>query len=279
MVLLDGRDIKKKVLEDMREKVSKLDRKLTLAVISTTCDDSCKVYMENKRKMCESVSYDFRYFDCSSMEEEEIILKITELNSYDDIDGILVQLPIRENLDSEKIIQTINYKKDVDGITDMNMGKLVNGDPYLCSCTSLGIVRLLEEYSIDVALKNVVIIGRSRLVGKQLANMFLNMDATVTLCHSKTKNLEFYTKNADIIVVAVGIPEFLRGNMIKDDCVVIDVGINKLDDGSIVGDVCFDEVRDKASFITPVPYGVGQMTVAMLCENIYYAYLKRNNLF
>ena len=276
MVLLEGRLLKESILNDIKNKVSKLDRRPTLAVISTYFDSNSEVYINSKKKMCERVGYDFRYFDCRDYSEDEIISLIDKLNHYDDIDGILVQLPIREDINSDKVINSIDYRKDVDGITDINMGKLLNGNPYLCSCTSLGIIRILEEYSIDISGKNVVILGRSRIVGKPLASMFLNKDATVTLCHSKTKNLEFYTKNADILVVAIGKEKFIKRNRIKQDCVIIDVGINKLSDNTIVGDVDFSDVLDKVSYITPVPLGIGQMTVAMLCNNIYMAYMMRS---
>lgn len=276
MILLEGRDIKNKVIDEIKDKVSKLDRVPTLAVISTIENNESKMYLNSKKKMCEKVGYDYRYFDCTNMEEEEIISLISKLNHYDDIDGILLQLPLREDINSNKVINSIDYKKDVDGITDINMGKLVNHNSYLYSCTALGIIKLLESYSIDIKGKNVVIIGRSRLVGKPLAHLFLNMDATVCLCHSKTDNLEFYTRNADIVVVAVNQPNFLNCNMIKKDSIIVDVGIHKLENGSIVGDVDFHSVEDKVSYITPVPGGVGQMTVAMLCQNIFKAYLERN---
>lgn len=275
MILLKGRELKESILKNIKNKVSKLDRKPTLAVISTTSDCSSEVYISSKKKMCEIVGYDFRYFDCKNINEDEIISLINKLNDYDDIDGILVQLPVREDINSDRVINSIDYRKDVDGITDINMGKLLNGNPYLCSCTSLGIIKMLEQYSIDISGNNVVILSRSRLVGKSLASLFLNMDATVTLCHSKTKNLDIYTKNADILVVAIGRDNFIKKDMIKDDCIIIDVGIHKLSDGSLVGDVDFDNVSDKVSYITPVPGGVGQMTVAMLCENIYKAYVNR----
>ena len=275
MILLDGKKIREKIFDDMKKKVSKLDRKLTLAVVSTVHDVNSEVYVRSKKRMCEKVGYDFRYFDCGSFDTDELVDFIIKLNNYDDIDGILLQLPLKDGIDCERVIGAIDYKKDVDGLTDFNMGRLLNHNPYLASCTALGIVRMLEEYSIDIASKNVVIIGRSRLVGKALASMFLNMDATVTLCHSKSKNLEFYTKNADILVVAIGKEKFLKKEMVKEGCVVIDVGIHKLENGDIVGDVDFEDVDDVAMAITPVPGGVGPMTVAMLCENLYTSYRKR----
>jgi methylenetetrahydrofolate dehydrogenase (NADP+)/methenyltetrahydrofolate cyclohydrolase len=276
MVLLDGRKIKELVFNDMKDKVSKLDRKPTLAVISTMNDRASSVYIASKKRMCEYIGYDFREFNFDNISEDELISLIERLNRYEDIDGILLQLPLQAGIDCERVINYIDYRKDVDGITDINMGRVVNNNNYLSSCTALGIIRLLESYSISIKGKNVVIVGRSRLVGKSLASMFLNMDATVTLCHSKTKNLEFYTKNADILVVAVGKSKFIKKEMVKDKSVVIDVGIHKLSDGSIVGDVDFDDVADKVEYITPVPGGVGQMTVAILSENIYKAYINRH---
>lgn len=275
MVLLDGKKYKQDILNKMKDKVSKLKRRPMLVVISTVEDDASYIYINSKKNMCEMVGYDFKYFDCKDKSEKEIILLIDKLNQLFYVDGIMVQLPVREDINCNKVINSIDYRKDVDGITDINMGKLLNNNSYLCSCTSLGIIRLLDEYLIDIKGKNVVIIGRSRLVGKSLFGMFLNRDATVTLCHSKTNNLEFYTKNADILVVAVDEKKFIKREMIKENCVVIDVGIHKLDNGGLCGDVDFDDVLDKVSYITPVPFGIGQMTIAILCENIYKSYINR----
>jgi len=278
MVLLSGKELKESILENIKNKVCKLKRKPTLAVISTILDSSSEVYINSKRKMCDMVGYEFKYFDCINMSEDEIVSLINKLNNYDDVDGILLQFPVREDIDSDRVVNSIDYRKDVDGITDINMGKLLNGKPCLCSCTALGIMRLLDNYSINVSGKNVVVLGRSRLIGKSLIGMLLEKDATVTLCHSKTKNLDFYTKNADILIVAIDKMKFIKKEMIKDNSIVIDVGIHKLLDGSLVGDVDFIDVCDKVGYITPVPLGVGQMTVAMLCQNVYDAYINRQNL-
>lgn len=275
MILLEGKELKERILVDLKDKVSQLERKPTLAVISTKVDSVSQLYIRSKKKMCEQVGFDYRYFDCSDLGEDEIISKISELNGYDDVDGILLQLPVREDLHDVKLIESIDYFKDIDGITDRSMGMLIHQNPYLCSCTALGILYLLEHYSISVSGKNVVILGRSRLVGKPLASMFLNLDATVTLCHSKTKNLQKYTCEADILVVAVGKVKFIKSNMVSENCVVIDVGIHKVD-GGLVGDVDFEGVKDKVLAITPVPGGVGPMTVAMLANNLYQAYIRKN---
>lgn len=277
MTILDCREIKNNIIKDIKNKVSKLPRKPTLAVISTMDDESSKIYVNSKKKMCEDIGYDFRYFECSDMSESEISDIILKLNNYDDVDGILLQLPVRDGLDANKLISLISYKKDVDGLTDINMGKVINDNSYLCSCTDMGIIKLLDAYNIDISGKNVVIIGRSRLVGKSLANLFLNRDATVCVCHSKSKDISFYTKNADIVVVCVGKQKFLNADMVKNGSIVIDVGIHRLDNGSIVGDCDFDSLASKVSYITPVPFGVGQMTVAMLAVNIYMAYIKNND--
>ena len=259
MTILDCREIKNNIIKDIKNKVSKLPRKPTLAVISTMDDESSKIYVNSKKKMCEDIGYDFRYFECSDMSESEISDIILKLNNYDDVDGILLQLPVRDGLDANKLISLISYKKDVDGLTDINMGKVINNNSYLCSCTDMGIIKLLDAYNIDISGKNVVIIGRSRLVGKSLANLFLNRDATVCVCHSKSKDISFYTKNADIVVVCVGKQKFLNAEMVKNGSIIIDVGIHRLDNGSIVGDCDFDSLASKVSYITPVPFGVGQL--------------------
>ena len=186
-------------------------------------------------------------------------------------------MPIPKSLDTKRIQNAIMPDKDVDGLTDINMGKLVHNRESLVPCTPIGIIDLLDYYNIPIEGKNVVIIGRSDLVGKPMATLMTNRNATVTLCHSKTSNLEFYTKSADILVAAIGIPKYIKKNMVKEGAVIIDVGINRMEDNSLCGDVDFDNVKDKVSYITPVPGGVGQMTVAELAVNTYKAHILRKN--
>ena len=193
------------------------------------------------------------------------------LNLDDSIHGILVQLPLPKHIDTNTVLATINPAKDVDGFHAVNVGKLVSGLDGFVPCTPLGVMEILKEYGIEVAGLNAVVIGRSNIVGKPMANLLLNASATVTITHSKTKNLKEICKNADLIVAAIGKPFFLKADMVKDDAVVVDVGINRLDDGRLVGDVDFDEVAPKCSYITPVPGGVGPMTIAMLLNNTILA--------
>ena len=200
---------------------------------------------------------------------------INKLNNDTTVNGMLVQLPLPNEMDANKVLNEISPLKDVDGLTDLNNGMLFHGKDTLYSCTPYGVMELLDRYNISVSGKNVVVVGRSNLVGKPMAMMMLEKGATVTVCHSKTKNLENYTKNADILVVAVGKPNFITSDMISDNAVVIDVGISRLANG-LCGDVDFDSVKDKCSYITPVPGGVGPMTVAMLAKNILKAYKMQN---
>ena len=226
--------------------------------------------------MAENLGYNFNHIKLdSNTREEDIINVIDKLNNDDNIDGILLQLPIPSNLNSKRIINTINPDKDVDGLTDINIGRLVSNSEGLYPCTPSGIMSLLDYYNIEVEGKNIVIVGRSILVGKPLFNMMENRGGTTTLCHSKTNNLEFYTKNADILVVAVGKPNFIKKDMVKEGSIIIDVGINRREDNTLCGDVDFDNIKDKVSYITPVPGGVGQMTIAHLAINTYKAHMLR----
>ncbi len=277
MKLLDGKKVKEKKLKDLKIEVSKLDRPLGLVVIQVGDDPASSVYVRQKSKMAEELGYTFRHVKLpADVSEKELLIEINNLNNDDLVDGILVQMPIPKHLDSKIIQNAINPYKDIDGLTDINMGKLVHNDDALVPCTPKGIMSLLKYYKIDVLGKHVVIVGRSDLVGKPLASLMLNNHATVTLCHSRSKDLAKITKKADILVVAVGKPNLIGRDYIKRGTVVIDVGINRLKDGTLCGDVDFEDVKDKVSYITPVPGGVGQMTVAELGENTYKAYLLRN---
>ena len=277
MTILDGKKVKLEMLNELKEKVKLLDRKLGLAVIQIGEDPASSVYVRNKNKMAEDLNYNFKHIHLDEkVSEEEVLKEIDKLNKDNNIDGILVQMPIPKHLNAKKIQNKIDPLKDVDGLTDINMGKLSHNIDSLIPCTPMGIISLLKYYNTPIEGKNVVIVGRSDLVGRPLASLMINNNATVTLCHSKTDNLKKYTKMADILVVAIGKPNFITGDMVKKNSTIIDVGINRTDNG-LVGDVDFDSVKDKVKFITPVPGGVGQMTVLELGRNVYKAYLLRNN--
>lgn len=276
MQILDGKEVKRIKLEELKNEVLKLDRPLGLTVIQVGDDSASNIYVKQKSKMANNLEFNFNHIKLEEdVTEEEVLKIINSLNRDNCVDGILVQMPLPKHLNSRIIQNTISPLKDVDGLTDINMGMLVHKKNCLVPCTPLGVMELLKYYNIDVAGKNVVIVGRSDLVGRPMAEVMINNDATVTLCHSKTKNLKDITKNADVLVVAVGKAKLITSDMVKDGVVVVDVGINRLEDGSLCGDVDFDGVSSKCSYITPVPGGVGQMTVLELGYNTYKAYLLR----
>lgn len=268
--ILDGKALSAKILESLASKVEKLEEKPYLVVILVGEDPASQQYVGMKEKKAVQIgmkSSIIRY--PADIDEQTILDKIEELNDDKEVTGILVQLPLPQHLDSVKIIQNIYPEKDVDGITSENIGRISLGlEPYAYPCTPKGILTLLDEYNIDVSGKHVVIVGRSNIVGKPLAQMMLNKNATVTICHSRTQNLSEITKTADIVVSAVGKCKIIRKEMIKSDAVIIDVGTSKID-GKTFGDVDFEDVFEKASFITPVPGGIGPMTIASLMENTY----------
>ena len=275
--LLDGKVVKSMALEGLKKLVNEIERPLGLTVIQVGDNASSNIYIKQKRKMAEFLGFNFNHIKLEDDVTLEGILRIIdELNNDEEVDGILVQMPVSEHLDSKVIQNAINPLKDVDGLTDINMGKLVHKKECLVPCTALGIMELLNYYNIPVISKNVVVVGRSDLVGRPVAELLINASATVTLCHSKTKDLASITRGADILIVAVGKSRLITKDMVKDGAVVIDVGINKLEDGSLCGDVDFENVKDKCSYITPVPGGVGQMTVLELGFNTYKAYLLRH---
>lgn len=275
--LLDGKVVKTMALEGLKKLVNEIERPLGLTVIQVGDNASSNIYIKQKRKMAEFLGFNFNHIKLEDdVTLEEILKIIDELNNDEEVDGILVQMSVPEHLDSKVIQNAINPLKDVDGLTDINMGKLVHKKECLVPCTALGIMELLNYYNISVTSKNVVVVGRSDLVGRPVAELLINSSATVTLCHSKTKDLASVTRGADILIVAVGKSRLITEDMVKDGAVVIDVGINKLEDGSLCGDVDFENVKDKCSYITPVPGGVGQMTVLELGFNTYKAYLLRH---
>ena len=279
MIEMRAKDFKEKHLPILKDKISKLNEQLGLAVIQVGNDEASDIYVKQKGKLAEELGYKFVHKKfAEDVNNEEIINYINELNNDDSIDGIIVQMPLPEQLDSSLIQNSISELKDVDGLTDLNAGKLLHKVPSLLACTPKGIAELLDEYKIDVDGMNAVVIGRSILVGKPIANILTNRNATVTLCHSHSKDIPYYTRNADIVVVAVGKKDLLTADMIKDNVIVIDVGINRVD-GKLYGDVDFPNVSEKASYITPVPGGIGPMTVYELMNNDYEAHQMRKKGF
>ena len=273
--IIDGKKIKTEIIEELKKEVKHFMIKPCLAVIQIGDDPASNTYINAKAKACDEIGIYFKHIKFTENTKEiEVINKIVELNNDEYVHGILLQLPLPEGFNADKLINYIARNKDVDGLTDINLGKLFNNKPCLISCTPQGIMRLLEQENIDIEGKNVTIVGRSNLVGKPLIGLMLNKNATVTICHSKTENLSKHTKNADILIVAVGKKHFIKENMVKEGAVVIDVGINK-EDGKLYGDVDFTNVKTKVSKITPVPGGVGPMTVAMLMTNVITAYQKQ----
>lgn len=273
-IIIDGKELAKKIRGQVKEEVIKLKEKgiqPKLAVIMVGEDPASKVYVRNKSKACIEAGIEYEEFILSEkIEMSELLELIETLNNRKDIHGILLQSPIPKHLDIYKAFETIDFRKDVDGFNPINIGRLALNRQTFISCTPYGIVKMFEEYDIDLKGANIVILGRSNIVGKPLAQCLLNKDATITICHSKTKNIEEITRNADILISAIGQPKFVKADMVKEGAVVIDVGINRLETG-IVGDVDFEEVEKKASYITPVPGGVGPMTIAMLLNNVVIA--------
>jgi methylenetetrahydrofolate dehydrogenase (NADP+)/methenyltetrahydrofolate cyclohydrolase len=255
--IIDGKEVSKKIKEDLKIEVDNLKKQgiyPKLSVIMVGEDPSSKIYVKSKSKACEEVGIEYEeYLLSSNIKMDELLDLIISLNNRKDICGILLQSPIPKGLDIDKAFRTISSKKDVDGFNPENVGKLCLGHDTFISCTPFGVMKLLEYYGIEVEGKNAVVIGRSNIVGKPMLQCLLNADATVTICHSKTKNLEEISKKADIIVSAIGKPNFITENMIKQGAVVIDVGINRKEDSKICGDVDFERASKKASYITPVP--------------------------
>jgi methylenetetrahydrofolate dehydrogenase (NADP+) / methenyltetrahydrofolate cyclohydrolase len=272
---INGRELSKKIKNEIKNEVDKLDKKPGLAVVLVGENPASKVYVRHKEKACQKVGYYSKKIVLSdNTSEEELLTLVDELNNDNLIHGILVQLPLPKHIDSDKVISSINPNKDVDGFHPLNMGKLMIGQKTIISCTPKGIIELIKSTKIDMSGKNAVVIGRSNIVGKPIALLLLQNNATVTICHSRTKDLKKHCLDADIIVAAVGIPNFVKEDMVKKECVIIDVGINRLDDGTLTGDVDYENVHDKVSFITPVPGGVGPMTIASLMKNTLECYNK-----
>jgi len=270
--ILDGKKAAQKIRNKLKEKVDTLkENGITpkLAVIMVGEDVGSKIYVKNKSKACEEIGIKYEeYLLDENTSMEELLDLINKLNDRKDVHGILLQSPIPKHLDINLAIKAISPDKDVDGFHPVNVGKLVLGQETFVSCTPFGVIKLLEEYNIEMAGKNVVIVGRSNIVGKPLIQCLLNKDATITVCHSKTENVKEITKRADIVIVAIGKAKFLTADMVKENAVVVDVGINRNAEGKVCGDVDFENVSKIASYITPVPGGIGPMTIAMLMHNI-----------
>ena len=276
---MDGKSLKGEILSGLAEEVKALDKVPTLCVIQVGDDEASNVYINQKRKMCNDIGYNFiheKYDD--SITEDELLKNIERFNSNDNIDAILVQMPLPSGINEKNIQNAVNKYKDVDGLNDSNIVDLISGKSSLYPCTACGVISLLDKYGVILEGSNVVIVGRSSLVGMPLFHMLENRNATVTLCHSKTRNLQSITKNADIIISATGVKGLIKKDMVNNNAVVVDVGITR-ENGKLYGDVDFDNVSKKASLITPVPGGVGPMTIASLAQNVLKAYKmqKRND--
>ena len=270
--IIDGKKMSKQIKDELAMKVKGCMIKPSLAVIQIGEDSSSNAYIRNKSKAANEIGMNFRLFQYAfDTSEREIINRIVELNNDEYIDGIIVQLPLPSGMSTKRIINSIDVSKDVDGLTDKSVARFYNNRKCFIPCTPQAVMELLKINEIEIAGKHAVVVGRSNLVGKPLAHLLLKKDATVTVCHSKTENLQEITKIADILIVAVGKKHLITADMVKEGAVVIDVGITR-DNGVLYGDVQFDEVKKKASYITPVPGGVGPMTVAMLLKNVIDCY-------
>ena len=267
-MIIDGKKVSNEIIENIKNEISDKNLKIGFAIIWIGNNEASSIYVNNKIKKCESIGISTELFHLDeNISEEKVLDLINKLNNREDINGILLQSPIPKSIDINKCFNRISPDKDIDGFSNISCGNLFLSSPSFISCTPKGIIRLLDYYNIPLTGKNVCIINRSNIVGKPLFHLLIEKDATVTMCHSKTKNIKEFTKNADIVISAVGKPNFITEDMIKDNAVVIDIGISRVN-GKVVGDVDFSNVSKKASFITPVPGGVGPMTIAMVLENI-----------
>ncbi len=266
--LIDGKLISTQIKDELKQKVADEHIRATLAVIQVGNDPASSVYVGNKKKACEYIGIGSAAYELPEETSEEELLKlIDELNADDDVNGILVQLPVPKHIDEKKVINRISPLKDVDGFHPESVGNLCIGQEGFVSCTPAGIIELLKRSDIDIEGKECVVIGRSNIVGKPMALLLLKNNGTVTVCHSKTRDLKTICKRADILIVAIGKPKMITSEYVKEGAVVIDVGIHRMENGKLCGDVDFDDVKDHTSAITPVPGGVGPMTIAMLMVN------------
>lgn len=278
--IIDGKKISQEIKDEVKEKVEQLSKKgiqPCLAVILVGDDPASQVYVRNKKRACEycgikSLNYELP----EETTEKELLALVDELNNSKECTGILVQLPLPKHIDENKVLLKIKPEKDVDGFHPYNVGLLSIGKADLKACTPAGCIELIKRSGVDITRKNCVVVGRSNIVGKPVGMLLLSENGTVTTCHSKTKNMSEICKSADILVVAIGKEKFIKADMVKEGAVVIDVGINRMENGKLCGDVDFAEVEKKASLITPVPGGVGPMTIAMLMNNCLIACKKQN---
>lgn len=277
--IIDGKKLAQKIRLELKTEAEKFKTRPKLAVILVGNDPASKIYVRNKNKACEEVGINYEEHVLEETTKMEDLLQLIDrLNSDDSINGILLQAPLPKHLEINRAFEEISPIKDVDGFNPINVGKLLIGEDAFISCTPYGIIKMLEEYNISIQGKNAVVVGRSNIVGKPLAQCLLNKNATVIICHSKTENLSNYTKNADILISAVGKANLITADMVKEGATVIDVGMNRNDNGKLCGDVDFENVKEIASYITPVPGGVGPMTITMLMNNVIKAYKMQNNI-
>ena len=270
--LIDGKLVASKIREEIKDRVAEIKSKHSripgLAAILVGDDPASEIYVRNKRKACEDVGiYSEEHKLSGDIAQEDLLKLINRLNGDENINGILVQLPLPEHIDDSTVLNSVSPEKDVDGFHPINAGLLFEGKTRFIACTPHGIIKMLEFYDIDIEGKNAVVLGRSNIVGKPAAMLLLQKNATVTICHSRTRKLDAVLKSADLIVAAIGRAHFVTRKMVKKGSIIIDVGINRLDDGKLVGDVDFENVKDISSYITPVPGGVGPMTITMLLWN------------
>lgn len=280
--IISGKEVSQKVKGEVREKALALKEKgieVGLAVVIVGDNPASRVYVNSKKKACEEVGFNsYEYALPEETTQQELLDLVEVLNNDEKVNGILVQLPLPKQIDENAIINAISPDKDVDAFHPFNVGKIMIGEYAFLPCTPAGIMELIDSTGVEIAGKSCVVIGRSNIVGKPMSMLLLHRSGTVTVCHSKTKNLKEICQNADILVAAVGRPNFVTGDMVKEGAVVIDVGINRMEDGKLCGDVNFAEAEKKASYITPVPGGVGPMTIAMLMKNTLTAAMIKNNI-
>ena len=283
MQIIDGKKVSAEVKETVRQQTLQLknDYNITpgLAVVIVGDDPASRVYVNNKKKACEVVGFKSEEYALpAETTQEELLDLVKKLNTKEDINGILVQLPLPKHLDDKAVIEAIDPKKDVDAFHAVNVGKIMLGEYDFLPCTPAGVMEMLHSYGISVEGRECVVIGRSNIVGKPMGMLLLHENGTVTICHSRTKNLAEVCRRADILVAAVGIPKFVKADMVKDGAVVIDVGMDRDENGKLCGDVDFENVKEKCSFITPVPGGVGPMTISTLMKNTLKACKLQNNI-
>lgn len=280
--IISGKVVSEQVKNRVKAEAEKLKEQgvnIGLAVVIVGNDPASRVYVNSKKKACEYVGFNsYEYALDENITQQELLDLVEVLNNDKKVNGILVQLPLPEHIDENAIINAISPEKDVDAFHPFNVGKIMIGDFAFLPCTPAGVMELIDSTGVEIAGKSCVVIGRSNIVGKPMAMLLLHRSGTVTICHSKTQNLKEICKNADILVASVGKPNFVTADMVKEGAVVIDVGINRLENGKLCGDVKFDEVSEKAGWITPVPGGVGPMTIAMLMQNTLTAGKLQNNL-